>query len=313
MAISFVSMTSSTSQTDDASLQIVKPSGIASGDLMIAAIATFPGQHEEQVTTTPPAGWTLHLSIHEMGGDYPCQLDIMYRVATGSEPSTWNGTFSENQVVEATICCAYRGVTGGIDTVDNSVGSATSVSSGSITNSDASNWRITIGAYASSTINYTIDSNEVTEREIAGIKKSSINEAVQLGFWDSGGSISTGSHSRNVTRDAVWSAAHAVVGILSASDLTSSGTMDMSIPLTQVAMAGEATGGTLDTVIPLTVVAMAGAQTTSGTLAGTVTPVMKLIGDNDNPASPTGIRVVRVEAEKRRLRISFHEMVEDYI
>jgi hypothetical protein len=307
-----------TSQDNNTSFQINKPSGVAAGDFMIAAVATFPARNASKRTVTPPVGWTLVDDfIAESGATQPCQLTILTRTAGSSEPGSWIGSYSANVYVEAQLCVAYRGLVGISDKDTATAGSATSVTVGPVTSSQVTNWRIVIGAYSSSSINFEIDSNETTERVIAGLKRSDDTTAVQCGVWDSGGTVATGDYSKNVTRGAVWGSASAWLGVLDANDATVSGSMSGSLELLSVDMDGTVShDGPLAATLPQLSVSLAGIATPpSGSLAVTVTPSMSVAGavvptgslgalvvpvvDVVGETRRFGIRVVVVEAEDR--------------
>jgi hypothetical protein len=70
-----------------------KPTGVSSGDLMIAVVTIDTAVDPPPPTITPPAGWTL---IQEAYFDYQygVMVGVYYRIAGGSEPSSWNWTIS---------------------------------------------------------------------------------------------------------------------------------------------------------------------------------------------------------------------------
>jgi len=318
MPISFVGSTGVTSQDNNTSFQINKPSGVASGDLMIAAVATFPGRNEGKATITLPSGWALVDDfIAQSGNTQPCQLFIMTRTAGSSEPNSWNGSYSNAAYVESQLCVAYRGVLALEDTDTAVAGSTTSLSVGPVTNPKVTNWRVTIGAYSSSSINFEIDSNETTERVIAGLKRTDDTTAVQAGIWDSGGTVAVGDSTRNVTRGAVWGSAAAWVCILDSNDTVVSGDMAFTLPSLVVSAPGTVShDGTLNVTLPLLsvvgegiatppegtmgvviepVASISAAVNPEGPLDAVITPVMAAVGETRR----FGIRVVLVEAESR--------------
>lgn len=70
-----------------ATLTINKPAGAASGDYAWAAISYW-----DDLTLTPPSGWTLHTSILQAAnGD---KLSIFKKALGGSEPSTYSWTLN---------------------------------------------------------------------------------------------------------------------------------------------------------------------------------------------------------------------------
>jgi hypothetical protein len=88
-------------------LTISTPAGVASGDVMIAAIAVRP----DSATATAPSGWTL-IRLDASPDDITENLYSYYRVADASEaPShTWTFSISHNGSVGGII--AFRGADG---------------------------------------------------------------------------------------------------------------------------------------------------------------------------------------------------------
>lgn len=318
MPISFVGQTSATSQGNDTSFQLLKPTGISAGDFLIGVVATFPGRNEGKATITPPSGWTVVSDfISQSGQVQPCQLTIMTKTATGSEPGSWVGTYSASAYVESQLCVAYRGVLA-IESSDTAVtGNATSLNVGPVTSSQETDWRITIGAYSSSSVSFAIESNELTERVVAGLKRSDDTCAVMAGVWDSGGAVSIGSHTRNITRDGTWGSAAAYLAILDATDVSIEGTLEADLPLPTVAGAGKVSvdgplavtmpkpafsgsgfatppSGTLD-VLVLPMVSVSGAVNPTGELEASILPVVDVVAETRR----FGIRVVIPEPESR--------------
>ena len=72
----------------DGQLTIVTPSGVASGDLMVAQVMI----RRDGVTATPPAGWSL-IRADDFTGNGLFQA-LYYKVAGSSEPGNFTWTFS---------------------------------------------------------------------------------------------------------------------------------------------------------------------------------------------------------------------------
>lgn len=318
MAISFVGSTSSGTTTNTSTYTISKPSGITTGDVMFAFVAP---KVDSQITINLPTGWTRVTADLYAGGSYPHQMAIMMRVATASEPSSWSGTFSQTVNKHTRAVVAYRGATGTIAASSKAgVGNATSFSTGSASNPASNNWRITAGSYQSASANWAIESNEVIQREDTSAEESGDN-AVELGVWDSNGPIAIGSFSRTISRGATWSSAVGWMGFLDASDVTSSGTLDVTLPFPTVTMAGDlGYSGSMAAAIPSSMLPTfdnwSGIATPpSGTMDIAITPVMDVSGTQDvfgtvAVAMPIpmsivgetrlfGIRTVVIEAERR--------------
>jgi hypothetical protein len=74
-------------------LSVGKPSGTIQNDVMIASVAVQP----ETTTITPPEGWTLVRRIDNTAAGnatYNQSLAVYYKVATGSEPDTYEWQFA---------------------------------------------------------------------------------------------------------------------------------------------------------------------------------------------------------------------------
>jgi cell division septation protein DedD len=94
---------SSSAHADSGSLVINKPAGTVANDVMVAAIAVRP----ETATITAPSGWTLAGRLDNSNSNQN-SLAIYYKVAGGSEPSSYTWSFSTS-----------TGAAGGIMTFSN--------------------------------------------------------------------------------------------------------------------------------------------------------------------------------------------------
>lgn len=192
---------------------INKPSNVQSGDLMVATFASCA----INTTVNPPAGWTLEYSnaINSNGG--PTTLAVMYRIAGGSEPSSWSGTFTGGTRYGRTVveAFAYRNV----DATDpfivsngNAVANAGfNISTNSVTNTNSSAWRM--AAFATLTTNPgNWASTEVTER--ADYYMQSGSGTMSLATYDSNGPVAAASHSITGTSTQSQYSAVAFLGYL---------------------------------------------------------------------------------------------------
>lgn len=318
MAISYVSTgTTYSNNSFGTSYTLNRPGSLASGDLMIAVAAfdTYSAQ-ASSVTINNPSGWITSRTI--VASQY-CLIRVMYRVAGSSEPSSWNGSLGTQCSHRVTFVSAYRGATGIATSNGGTAGGGTSVSTGSVTNSSASNWRVTVGAYVASSTNYAIASNENTLRRNAKISEGALVGGIEASLWDSGGTIGTGSTSRNVTRSAAWESAGAYIGIIAASseaipgeldvdidllpqfeaegELSYTGTLDADVPLPEMEAEGIASPpeGDLDVAVPISV-EMEGVHDSAGTLDVVIPVGVSFVAETRS----FGVRVVVVEAESRR-------------
>ena len=88
------------SAKDASGVTVNKPSGVATGDLLLAALDV-----RRAPNITAPAGWTL---IRTTTNGTAMRQAVYYRIATASEPSSYRWTFSDTRSAAATIL-AYRG------------------------------------------------------------------------------------------------------------------------------------------------------------------------------------------------------------
>jgi hypothetical protein len=217
------------------------------------------------------------------------------------------------------MCVAYRGAFGLVDdTATRTIGSATSYSVGPVSNPSATNHRILIAAYGSSSNNYTITSNEVRYVAFGTVDPGT---AIEAAMWDSNGTVSTGNHSRTVSRGAIWGTSAGWIGILSASagediegDLVAAlpslsasmagslgydASMAVTLPLPTMTASGIASPpeGPLD-VLVLPEVSVEAAHHAAGTLDVLAGPIVQIAGETRR----FGIRVVTPESESRVIR-----------
>jgi hypothetical protein len=312
VAISFVASAGWNESNDDTSYVLQRPSGVANGDLMLAILGLdLANDSGNDTTVTPPTGWTLVTDVYSSPNH---QMVIMKRTAGSSEPSSWNGSLSSGRGPKASAVAAYRGVSGIAVENDNKTGSATSLSTGSVTNPTATNWRVVLGSYSSASVSSTLSSNETTKRQAA--EKSN----VEVGAWDSNGTISTGSTSRNMTRGATWESAAVYIAILSATaganvDGTLSGTLKLptvdswaaslsysasmsvtfpSMPVMTSSGIATPPEGPLEVEI-LPVMEATGATAAAGAMTIDAGPVVEIVAETRK----FGIRVVTPEPESR--------------
>lgn len=182
------------------SYTINRPSGVVSGDLMIATVAI---SDTVIATLTAPSGWTVVRQITETDGTASLRFGVLKRTAGGSEPSSWAGTLSATVKPVITQVTAYRNA----DTAANQfiaentsqASSGNSVTTATVTNTDSRAWRIC--AFGSSGDYFTSWSSttEVAERcdDGAEYRIDFFNyRTATLMMADSNGPVGTGSHSR---------------------------------------------------------------------------------------------------------------------
>jgi hypothetical protein len=177
------------------SYTINKPSGTVSGDLMIAVFTA-----NASVTVTPPTGWT---AVRTTTNSYGITQTVMYRYAGGSEPSSWSGSTGSTASKMLTRAAAYRNTHATVPFIaENSttVGSGSSVTTPSVTNTNSLAWRVT--AFTEEGQNTSIYwSSSDTERWDNGAYTGGglfggAVDAIETAWYDSNGSISTGATSK---------------------------------------------------------------------------------------------------------------------
>jgi hypothetical protein len=124
------------------SLTISKPAGTASGDLLIAAVATDGNQG----TWTPPsAGWNL---IDAGNQSEEVSLAVWWKLAGSSEPAGYNFSWAEDQEAYARIMrFSGHDPANPIDVSASAGGSSSSPSSPAVTTSVAEAMILRIGGF----------------------------------------------------------------------------------------------------------------------------------------------------------------------
>lgn len=132
---------------------MTKPSGVVSGNLLVAALAVYDST---TVTITPPAGWSAAAPVARRTTGNVINIFTFYKIAGGSEPSTYTFTNSVSRYTVGVIA-RYTGAnaTTPIDTnTSGNSGSGTTVTGTGITTTVANTRLICVTAgynYGSST------------------------------------------------------------------------------------------------------------------------------------------------------------------
>lgn len=320
MAISYVGAgTDYSSNSSGTGYTINRPASVTTGDLMIAVVAldTY-STTASSVTINNPSGWTTVSTVTPLSY---CRFRIMYKVHDGSEPTSWAGTLSTACPHRTVVSVAYRGTSGIDDTSSGVAGSGTSVNSGTATSPSSTSWRISCGAYVSSSTSSTITTTGDTQRANAVASGGSVPGGVEVSYYDSSGTIGVGNTGRTYSRGASWESAGAWVGILLATageevtgeldvdplplpevaieaELGYSGSLDADLPIPEMTGEGIASPpeGTLE-VMFLPTVDMEGQHDAAGTLEVIAGPVVSVVAETRT----FGVRVIIPEAETRRV------------
>ncbi len=218
LPISFVGVASTWSTTSPtSSFTINKPSGVQSGDLMLATVGVGD---TSTCTFTPPSGWTLVRQTSQSDSVASSSLAVMRRIAGSSEPSSWAGTLSGSRSPVLTQAQAYRNVHATTPIlVDNTSvsGSGTSITTASVSNTSSSAWRVCSFAFTDPDLS-TATTTEVVERKDSSAHKLisgvSNDRTITVLTADSNTSVSTGAHSRVGTLGESYYAAASWIGFL---------------------------------------------------------------------------------------------------
>jgi LysM repeat protein len=189
------------------SFTINRPSGVVSGDLMLAGVSISGA-----VTVTAPSGWTLVRTMTYTNGSGDehsgsTTLAIMKRTAGSSESASWTGSHTSTGRPKITQCVAYRNC----DTASNqfiaengTTGTNVNMTTPTITNTDSRAWRVAF--FAPETSNgCSVSLSGNSERADDSTSASGI-EDVNLSVYDSNGNVSTGSHTLTAkASDSVYS------------------------------------------------------------------------------------------------------------
>lgn len=179
--------------TATASFVVNKPTGTASGDVLIGIVGQLVTN-----TITPPSGWT---SIELESADANIRLQAWYKVAGGSEPSTYTWAVSATKGF-AWIGC-YENVDNStpVDVSSDGNSTTTNTVTASATLATAGDWLVTVafGRHGFNTARSlsTSDGSD-TNRYTHG--SASVSGFDYVGaVWDSSRDLTTGSASRTLT------------------------------------------------------------------------------------------------------------------
>jgi len=217
-AISYVGRGTAWSSTSGTtSYTINKPSGVVSGDLMIAALNI---SDSVIATVTAPSGWTIVQQFTSTDSFAASRTAVLKRTAGASEPTSWAGTLSATVKPLITVVTAYRNC----DTAANQFvaegtstsGSGNSITTATVTNTDSRSWRVAVfgasGDYYASWSSSEISERDDETEEYAISYYSYRTSSVSIS--DSNGPVGTGSHSRSATLSRSYYAAGSWIGLI---------------------------------------------------------------------------------------------------
>lgn len=199
---------------------INRPSGVQSGDLMIASVSV---SDPVVPTVTAPAGWTVVRNITQSDSYAPLRFAVLKRTAGGSEPSSWSGTLSATVKPVMTQVTAYRGADDAANQFltenTSQSGSGNSVTTATVNNTDSRSWRHCIFSASGDYYTYWNWTSEVTERADDSREywaSWSSYRTITVSVADSNGTIGTGNTSRKANLNRSYFAAASWIGIIKA-------------------------------------------------------------------------------------------------
>jgi len=218
LPISFVGKgTAWATSSNTTSFTINRPSGVVSGDLMLASVVIADSVVP---TITAPAGWTVVRQFTSSDSFASARMAILKRTAGSSEPTSWSGTLSATVKPVIVESLAYRNC----DLASNQFvaenesqsGSGNTITTATVNNTESTSWRVEFYGFSGDyyTSGYT---SETSERD-------DVSQEYQISAWsyrtatllaaDSNGPVGTGNHSRTGTLNRSYYAAGSWIGLL---------------------------------------------------------------------------------------------------
>lgn len=218
LSISYVGKGTAWTTTSNAtSFTINRPSGVVSGDLMLAGLLV---SDSVAPTVTAPAGWTVVQQFTSSDSFANARMAVLKRTAGSSEPTSWSGTLSGTVKPVVVESLAYRNCDLAANQFvaedDSTSGSGNTITTATVTNTESTSWRVEFFGFSGDY--YTSAStSEVTERD-------ELSSEYQISYYsyrtatlisaDSNGPVGTGSHSRTGTLNRSYYAAGSWIGLL---------------------------------------------------------------------------------------------------
>ena len=220
---SFVGVGAKWSRQNSGSDYVInRPSGVASGDLMLAFVTS-----NGSPTINAPSGWTLVRRINQVESGNSVTMAVFKRTAGSSEPSSWSGTLSSSQQPVITTTTAYRSVKDAslqfVAENGSTDDSGTSIATATVNNTNSNSMRVV--AFGSNQPNPewwqshgSWSSTEASERFDGHEHPNGNGTAmVQLGVYDSNTTVSTGNHSVTGYNDSFYGAV-SWIGLIAGAD-----------------------------------------------------------------------------------------------
>lgn len=218
LPISYVGKGTSWGTSSNAtSFTINRPSGVVSGDLMLAGVLIADSVIP---TVTAPAGWTVVRQFTSTDSFANARMAVLKRTAGASEPTSWTGTLSATVTPVAVESVAYRNCDLSANQFvaeDQSVsGSGNTITTATVNNTASTSWRVEFYGYSGDYFT-SGSSTEVVGRD-------ELSQEYQISYYsyrtatlrvsDSNGPVGTGNHSRVGTLNRSYYAAGSWIGLL---------------------------------------------------------------------------------------------------
>ncbi len=218
LPISYVGKGSSWSAlANTTAFTINRPSGVVSGDLMLAAVLISDSVIP---TITAPAGWTVVQQFTSTDSFANARMAILKRTAGSSEPTSWSGTLSATVKPVVTESLAYRNCDLAsnqfVAEASSTSGSGNAITTATVSNTASSSWRVEFYGFSGDYFTSGYSTEVVGRDELSAeyqISSSSYRTAT-LRAADSNGPVSTGSHSRVGYLNRNYYAAGSWIGLL---------------------------------------------------------------------------------------------------
>lgn len=218
LPISFVGKgTAWATSSNTTSFTINRPSGVVSGDLMLAAVLIADSVVP---TITAPSGWTVVRQFTSSDSFASARMAILKRTAGSSEPTSWTGTLSATVKPVIVESQAYRNcdLASNQFVAENESTSASgnTITTATVNNTESTSWRAEFFGFSGDyyTSGYT---SETSTRDL-------VSQEYQISAWsyrtatlisaDSNGPVGTGNHSRTGTLNRSYYAAASWIGLL---------------------------------------------------------------------------------------------------
>ena len=260
MAIAFVNYSYAAPGGSGTTLDISAPANIVEGNLLVAGVSVSASG--QTYTITPPNGWTSIASTYTGGILNTTKAELFYKIATSSEPATYQFSFDVTVSTRRAQISQFSGV----DT-SNPVDASGQTFSNTATSVDMPSLTVSTGAVYYAYVRTNQDTTHTYQSSMTGQQLSRHSFAYET--ITSGGSTGT----RTCTFGASVGYGGIVFGIKPASSGT---TYDESVTLTSAREFNDGTSISAFDVVGLQLFSLMGIQTTANLL--TVLDFAKALG-----------------------------------